>query len=225
MIRSSFVIRTIGLGLFLAGNIACGGDNPPPKPPETTPAADTSETTTTPPAAEPADSGAPSTATTAEPPPAPAALALPSAAAKVKAKTTKDFDVELKSDGTVSSAGKPVAKITGMELQDKDGKAQLKVDHDGNITTADGSPYAKFEGDTLVTSTGAKWTIADDGTFKATPEKGAEKSVGKATDVGAAKKAALLSIAFVTWGTKAPQAKAAAKPAEKKPAEKKPAKK
>jgi hypothetical protein len=231
MTRSSFVIRTIGLGLLLAGNYACGGDAPPAKLPETPSVPDAGETVA-PTATETPDAGS-ATATpepTPAPPPAPAALALPSASAKLKVKTTKDFDVELKSDGTVNSGGKAAAKITGMELQDPAGKTQLKVDADGNITTGDGGPYAKFEGDTLATNTGAKWAIGDDGAFKATPEKGAEKSVGKATDVGTAKRSALLAVAFVTWGTKAPQPKAAAatpaKPGDKpadKPADKKPA--
>ena len=165
------------------------------------------------PAAPEADAGAPTSTTAPETPapaPAPAALALPSASAKVKGKTTKDIDIELKSDGTVNSSGNPAAKITGMELQDPAGKTQLKVESDGTITTADGAAYAKFDGDTLTTNTGVKYAIADDGSLMNTPEKGAEKSVGKATDVGSAKRSALLAVAFMTWGTKAPQPKIAA---------------
>lgn len=215
MTRSSFVIRTIGLGLLLAGSYACGGEAPPPKPPETTPTTEdagepTTETVDAGAQAAEADAGA------ATPPPAPPALALPASAAKVKVKTSKDFDLEIKADGTVNSGGKAAAKISGMELHDATGKTQLKVDSDGNITTADGASYAKFDGDTLVTNTGAKWMIADDGAFKSA-DKGAEKSVGKTTDVGPAKRAAILAVAFMTWGTKAPQPKAtpAKQPAKK----------
>jgi hypothetical protein len=218
MTRSSFVVRTIGLGLLLTGSFACG-EAPPPKPPETPAVIDAGET-----APAPAEMDAGSAATTpapeTTPPPAPPpVLALPSAAAKVKVKTTKDFDLEVKSDGTVNSGGKPAAKIAGMELQDAAGKTQLKVDAEGTITTGEGAPYAKFDGDTLTTNTGAKYAIGDDGAVKNTPEKGAEKSIGKATDVGSAKRSTLLAVAFVTWGTKAPQPKAAPAAAEKKPAD------
>ncbi len=92
------------------------------------------------------DGGAGGDATEPKTPPAPAALALPSASAKLKFKTTKPFDLELKSDGALSSGGKPAAKISGMELQDAGGKGQLKVDSDGTVTTADGAAYAKFSG-------------------------------------------------------------------------------
>jgi hypothetical protein len=246
MTRSSLIFKSVGLGLFLAGSVACGGgDTPPANVPESTPpAVDAGSTLAPTTTTETADAAASVATATPEPAaaPAPAALALPTGSAKLKFKTTKDFDLELKSDGTVNNAGKPAAKISGMELQDASGKSQLKVDSDGNITTSEGAPYAKFEGDTLATNTGAKYSIGDDGALQTTPEKGAAKSVGKTTDVGSAKRSALLSVAFVTWGLKAPQpaaaktaapkgektdAAAAKKPAaDKKPAaEKAPAKK
>lgn len=223
MTRSSLVIKSFGLGLLLAGSVACG-DKPPAKEPEAPapsaidagePAPSSAvETPAAPVAAAPAPEAAPA-------PAAPAALALPTASAKLKFKTTKDFDLELKSDGTVNNGGKAAAKISGNELQDAAGKTQLKVDTDGTITTADGGAYAKFEGDTLATNTGAKWAIGEDGAFQSTPEKGAAKSVGKTTDVGSAKRSALLAAAFVTWGTKAPQPAAAkTATADKKPADK-----
>jgi hypothetical protein len=226
--RSSFVIRTIGLGLLLSGSYACGGEAPPAKEPEVTPPAVDAAAEAPAPAAE-VDAGATAAPAEPTPPPAPAALALPSGAAKLKFKTTKEFDVELKSDGSVNVGGKPAAKVTGMELQDPAGKTQLKVDNDGNITTGEGASYAKFDGDTLVANTGAKYAIADDGSLQNTPEKGAAKSLGKTTDVGPAKRSALLTVAFVMWGTKAPQpaapkaaaAKAGEKPAAAKPAPKK----
>lgn len=239
MIRSSFVAKGIGLSLIVLGSIACG-EKPPAKEPEPTmpsSAMDAGETATPTSTTEShADAGAAAAATAAPtetaPPPAAAKLELPAAAAKLKFKMKKDFDVELKSDGSVMSGGKPAAKIMGMELQDPGGKTQLKVDADGTITTGDGAAYAKFEGDDLASLAGAKYSIADDGTLNSTDEKGKKASMGKAEGVGSAKRAALLSVAFVMWGTKAPappagkaEAKKPAAPAEKKPAEKKPAEK
>ena len=216
MTRSSLVFA---LGLFVLGSqVACGGDTPPPKPPESTPTeADAGETTEPSSGGDADGGGAGSTAGGTEtPPPAPAALALPTAAAKLKFKNKKDYDVEVKSDGTVSSAGKPAAKIAGMELQTPDGKGQLKVDADGNITTAEGAPYAKFEGDELAAQTNVKYGIGDDGALSSTNEKGTKTGMGKSEGVGTAKRAALLAAAFVMWGTKAP-APPAAKGAAKKP--------
>jgi len=222
MTRSSLV-KTFGLGLLVLGTYACGGDKPPPKPPETTPmtddagSSDTASTTT----GDTKDGGGAASTDPTTPPPAPAALALPSAAAKLKVEGKKKMDVELKSDGTVNNGGKMAAKITGMELQDKDGKTALKVDGDGAITTADGGAYAKFEGDDLATQTGTKWSIGDDGAMSSTDDKGKKTSLGKAEGVGAAKRASLLAVAFLSWGTKAPAAPAPkAKPDAKTPAKK-----
>jgi hypothetical protein len=209
MIRSRLVM-SLGVGLFLLGTYACGGDKPPPKPPESTPMSDeagTSENGTM----DAKDGGAStaSTDTTTPPAAAPAALALPAAAAKLKVEGKKKMDVELKSDGTVNSGGKMAAKIAGMELQGADGKPALKVDNDGAIMTAEGGPYAKFEGDDLATQTGTKWSIGDDGAMSSTDDKGKKSSLGKAEGVGSAKRASLLAIAYLSWGTKAPAPKAA----------------
>ncbi len=217
MIRSSFVLG-IGLGLVMLGSVACG-DKPPPQVPEVTPPAEDAgaEPTSTSTASEAA---APAAAAEAPPPPAPATLELPSAAAKLKFKSRKDFDLEVKSDGTVNNGGKPAAKIAGMELQDKDGKTQLKVDADGTITTGEGAAYAKFDGDELASLTGAKYAIGDDGALSSTDEKGKKTALGKTEGVGTAKKASLLTVAFMMWGTKAP-APVTAAAAAKKPVGKK----
>ena len=95
-----------------------------------------------------------------------------------------------------------------MELDDKDGKAQLKVDGDGNITAGDGSAYAKFTGDDLAAQNGYTWTLGDDG-LSQTDDKGKKSNLGKADGVGTAKKAFLLVVAWQAWGAKAPQPKAA----------------
>jgi hypothetical protein len=218
MTRSSFALA---LSLFVFGNLACG-DKPPPKPPETTPSTDTDGGDSPKTSSTDSDGGAggdskPSTDTT--PPPAPAALALPTAAAKLKFKAKKDFDLEVKSDGAVNNGGKPFAKITGMELQGPDGKGQLKVDGDGNITTAEGGAYAKFDGDDLAAQNNTKYSIGEDGALSSTNDKGTKTAMGKSEGVGTAKRAALLSVAFALWGTKAPAAPAA-KPAGKTPGEK-----
>jgi hypothetical protein len=209
MTRSSLAATTLALGLIVLGSVACG-DKPPPKPPET-PSASSDDGGTS--ASSGGDSDGGSTASSSggstdstPPPAAAAALALPSASAKMKGKAKTAFDVELKSDGTVNSGGKPAAKITGMELQSPDGKSQLKVDGDGNITTATGDAYAKFDGDDLTAQNGAKYSIGDDGAMSSTNEKGAKKAMGKADGVGSAKRASLLAVAFVMWGTKAPAA-------------------
>lgn len=227
MIRSSFV-KGIGLGLIVLGSVACGDNKPPPAVPEVSPpsATDGGESSTSSTDSH-ADAGAATTAseTPAPPPAAPAKLDLPSAAAKLKFKSKKDFDLEVKADGTVSNAGKPVGKISGLELQDPGGKTQLKVDSDGTITTGEGGAYAKFEGDELTALTGAKYAIGDDGALASTDDKGKKTALGKSEGVGAAKRASLLSVAFVIWGTKAPVPAAAKKPAggEKPAAAEKPA--
>lgn len=216
MIRSSSVAKGTLFAFLLLGSYACGDSKPPPKPPENpTSAADGGDTST---ASTDTHSDAGATAstdkppTTDTPPPAPAKLELPSAAAKYKVKGKTAFDIELKSDGTVNNAGKAWAKISGMELQDKDGKTQLKVDNDGNITTGEGAAYAKFEGDDLASLTGVKFSAGDE--ITQTDDKGKKTSLGKAEGIGGAKKAALLTVAFALWGTKAPAPKAA--PPDKK---------
>ncbi len=205
MTRSSFVVRTLGIGIFLLGTVACG-DMPPPKPPETTPNAevDSGDPLATSSGGEAMDGGVPVADST---PPAPAALALPSAAAKLKVEGKKKLDVEIKSDGTVNNAGKMAAKISGMELAGPDGKTALKVDGDGNIATADGAPYAKFEGDDLTTQTSTRWSIGDDGALSSTDDKGKKTAMGKSEGVGSAKRASLLAVAFISWGMKAPAPK------------------
>lgn len=231
MIRSSFAAKGIGLCLIVLGSIACG-DKPPPKPPETTPSSEDGGAGETK-AEGSADAGGGGTETAAKPeekPAAPAALPMPTAAAKLTFKTKAAYTVEVKSDGAVTSGGKPAAKVMGMELQDDKGKTALKVDGD-NIANAEGGPYAKFEGDDLVALNGVKYNIGDDGALSSTDDKGKKAALGKSEGVGAAKRTALLAVAFVMWGQKAPAAPAGKadpkkpgdKPAGDKPAEKKPA--
>jgi hypothetical protein len=203
----SSAAKGLGLSLLILAAAACGGDKPPPPvTPDTSSStsdggADMPSTTTT----ATGDAGAPDTTATTPPPAAPSKLDLPAASAKMKFKGT---DLELKSDGTVNTKGKMSGKVQGMELDDKDGKATLKVDGDGNITAGDGSAYAKFNGDDLAAMNGATWTLGDDG-LSQTDEKGKKSNLGKADGVGTAKKAFLLVVAWQAWGAKAPKAPAA----------------
>lgn len=210
------VLQTLGLGTLIAFAVACGDNKPPPKEPEQTSMSDDAGAT----ASDMPSDPAPTAAAEPAPPPAPKALDLPSGSAKLKFKTTKAFDLEVKSDGTVNNAGKATAKISGMELSSTDGKSGLKVDSEGNIMTATGDTYAKFEGDDLTTQTMAKWSIGEDGALTQTDDKGKKTNLGKADGVGTAKRATLLAAAYSAWGMKAPAPKAAkaagAKPAAKK---------
>lgn len=204
----STAAKGLGLSLIILAAAACGGDKPPPPAtPDTTASsgdggADMPATSST---ASTGDAGAPDTTATTPPPAAPAKLDLPAASAKMKFKGT---DLELKSDGTVNTKGKMSGKVQGMELDDKDGKATLKVDGDGNITDGAGGAYAKFNGDDLAAMNGATWSLGDDG-LSQTDEKGKKSNLGKADGVGTAKKAFLLVVAWQAWGAKPPKAPAA----------------
>jgi hypothetical protein len=204
MIRS--VVSSIGLGLLILGAYACGGDKPPPATPDNT--ASTSDAGADMPSTDTAkgDGGA-TTASTGDtpttPPPAPAKLDLPAASAKFK---LKGKDIEIKSDGTVNTGGKPTHKIAGMELQDKDAKSLLKVGDDGTVTmSADGSPYGKFDGDDMTGNDGSKLSAGDDG-ISQTDAKGKKTALAaKAEGIGTAKKATLLVVSYNLWGAKPPK--------------------
>lgn len=206
------VAKGLALSLLLLAAAACGDNAPPPATPETPPASEMVDSGADMPAtgdSAGADAGA--AAEAPPPPPKPAALDLPAASAKLKVKLKgKDTEIEIKNDGTVNTAGKPTHKLSGMELQDKDGKGLLKVDNDGNVTTADGAAYAKFEGDDLTAADASKITVADDGVSQ-TDAKGKKTALGKAEGIGSAKKASALVVGFSVWGNKPPKAKAAPK--------------
>ncbi len=160
-------------------------------------------------------------ATATEAPPAPASLALPTATAKATLKGKKPGAVEIKADGSVSSGGKMIGKISGMAMQNADGKDLLKVGSDGAVTTDSGAAYGSFSGDDLTLAKGDKVSIGDDGAVTMTTGTKAAP-LGKFENLGAAKKAAALAVAFLNAP---PAAEKAAKPAGKpagKPAPKKP---
>lgn len=219
---------TTGLSLsFLLIAAACGDSKPPATPDNNTTSmadsgADMAMSASDAGASMTGDAGGAMADTKPADPPKPAALALPSASAKLM--KLKGKDIEIKSDGTVNTAGKPTHKVMGMELQDKDGKGLLKVDADNNVMQADGSAYAKFEGDDLTAMDTSKLSVGDDGVSQ-TDAKGKKTNLAKAEGIGDAKKATLLVVAFNLWGTKPPAAPKGAKPADKtgdkKPAGKK----
>jgi hypothetical protein len=147
-----------------------------------------------------------------DPTAAPTTLALPTATAKIAIKGKKPGTVELKSDGTVSSGGKPVGKIAGMALQSPDGKGLLTVGSDGAVTAGEAATaYGSFTGDELNLAKGDKLAIADDGTVTMTTG-GKAAPLGKYENLGSAKRAGLLAVAFVAAPPAAEKAAPPAKP-------------
>ncbi|MBX3226917.1 MAG: hypothetical protein KIT84_40715 [Labilithrix sp.] len=201
----SFVAKGLGLSLLVLATslYACGDNKPPPAAPETPPASEGDGGADMPGTADGADGG--TAAAEPAPPPAPK-LDLPAESAKLKVKLKgKATEIEIKSDGTVNTAGKPTHKVTGMELQDKDGKGLLKADVDGNITNGEGAAYAKFDGDDLAGLDGSKFTVADEGVSQI-DAKGKKTALGTAEGIGSAKKASALVVAYSVWGAKPPAA-------------------
>jgi len=218
--NSSFIVLAL---LFTA---ACGGSDKPAKGPEMEPVASAAPADMPAPPAT-ADTAAAKPATDApapgvpDPSAAPATLALPTATAKADLKGKKAAKLEVKSDGTVASGGKAVAKVTGMTLQSPDGgKTFLTVGSDGAVTTGDGGSYGSFSGDDLTMAKGDKLTLGDDGTLTMTTG-GKAAPLGKFDGAGTAKRAVVLASAFVLAPPAAPAA--AAKPAAAPAAGAKPA--
>ncbi len=149
---------------------ACGGGN------GTSGGATTpTSASATPPAASSAAQATPASAT-ATPPAAPltvSAMKLTSADGK--------HTIDLKDDGSILADGKPVAKIAGATLQDKDGKTLVSVLADGTVKVEGGDRPAKFDDkDAIIMPDGAKMFIADDGTVKLyNPDGKEDKDSGK----------------------------------------------
>jgi hypothetical protein len=207
---------------------ACGGSKPVPAGPSLDATDAGADMPATPGSASDTDGGG---ATTAEVKPGvpdpsakPEGLALPKDAAKIDMKGKKPAKLEIKSDGTVSNGGKPMGKVSGMALQNADGKALLTVGSDGAVTAGDGgAAYGKFDGDDLTLAKGDKLAIGDDGTLTMTTG-GKGAPLGKFDGIGTAKRAAILAAAFVIAPPAAEKPAAPAKPAGKpaaKPAGKK----
>jgi hypothetical protein len=206
------------LPLFALLTTAACGSKKPPAPPSMEPVdasasvdmpGDDGGVATTGDAGHSADAATGST----EPATPPATLALPTATAKITLKGKKPGVVELKSDGSVMSGGKAVAKISGMALQNADGsKPLLTVGSDGAVAADGGGAYGSFTGDELTLAKGDKVGIGDDGTITWTTG-GKPAPLGKFENVAAAKRAAVLAVAFVVAPPAAEKPAAPAKPA------------
>jgi hypothetical protein len=157
---------------------ACGGGDASTNT-NTTPSASATQTSA-PSATETATASA-STAPVASSAP-PVAPPEPLAIAAMKITGTKlKGTLELKDDGTVLSAGKPVAKIVGAELQDSSGKTLVAVGGDNSVTITGSQKGAKFDDkNDLQIDGGAKMSIGDDGVVKLFNADGkADKDSGK----------------------------------------------
>ena len=221
-------ISLVAIPLFALLTASCGGKKPPTPPSTESIDASTGADMPAPPStvglagdAGPAtDAGAPGLP---EPVASPATIALPTATAKVALKGKKPGAVEIKSDGSVMSGGKLVGKISGTAMQSADGKDLLKVGSDGAVTSDGGAAYGSFAGDELTLAKGDKVSVGDDGTVTMTTG-GKAAPLGKFENLGAAKKAAALAVAFISAPPAAAPAATPAKPAGKpagKPAPKK----
>ena len=113
----------------------------------------------------------------------------------VPAKKAKDDKpVELKADGTIVVDGKPFAKVAGDQVDALDGGGTLvTVGVDGSLVGQAVKPGFKFDGDDLVTDTGAKLSIGDDGTITMAKDDKAE-TLGRLEGGEKAKRAALIVI-------------------------------
>jgi len=221
-------ISLVAVPLFALLTVAACGGKKPPAPPSMEEVDASAADMPAPPStvgltsdAGPSSDGG-STAT-ADPPPAPANIALPTATAKATLKGKKPGAVEIKADGSVSSGGKMIGKIAGMAMQNADGKDLLKVGSDGAVTTDSGAAYGSFTGDELTLAKGDKVSVGDDGAVTMTTA-GKAAPLGKFENLGAAKKAAALAVAFLNAPPAAEKPATPAKPAGKpagKPAPKK----
>ncbi|CAN5925366.1 hypothetical protein BH11MYX4_BH11MYX4_43650 [soil metagenome] len=220
-------ISLVAIPLFALLTTAACGSKKPPTPPSMEPVdaaagtdmpAPPSTVALTGDAGPTTDAGSPGIP---DPAAAPAALSLPTATAKVALKGKKPGAVEIKSDGSVMSAGKLVGKFSGMAMQSAEGKDVLKVGSDGAVTTDGGTAYGSFTGDDLTLAKGDKVSVGDDGTVTMTTG-GKAAPLGKFENLGAARKAAALAVAFISAPPAAEKPAAPAKPAAKpKPAPKK----
>lgn len=217
---TSYSLVAIPLLLALT-TAACGGS----KKPAPTPTVDTSDAAADMPGgdggavATTSDAGSSGEGGAAAMPDATAAatLALPKDTAKIAIKGKKPATIELKADGTVSNAGKAVAKISGMALHNADGsKPVLNVGSEGAVTVEGGGAYGSFTGDELTLAKGDKLGIADDGTVNMTTA-GKAAPLGKYENLGAAKRAGILAVAFIVAPPAAekPVAKPTGKPKPK----------
>jgi hypothetical protein len=199
-------LKALSAVAVLAVLQACGGEPKPAHSPEPTLTSDSSQADMP---AAPADKA--SEPATEDKPGADAQSGIIKVAAMklVPAKKGKDDKaVELKADGTITVDGKPFAKVAGDQVDALDGGGTLvTVGIDGSLVGQAVKPGFKFDGDDLVTDTGAKLSIGDDGTLTSTKDDKAE-TLGKLEGGEQAKRAALI-VAVLTMKTTAPAVPAA----------------
>jgi hypothetical protein len=208
-------MKTLGLALLLSTSfvlVACGGDKKPAKDPASITAAPAGGEADMPPAdpepaAKPADGAAkPSDGAGA----AGGMLSVVDMKFVPAKKGKKDLALEVKGDGSVMVDGKLVAKIAGDEVKSDAGTTMVTVGVDGSLVGNGIDAGYKFEGDELVTSSGAKFSVGDDGTVTMTKD-GKPETLGS-FGTGKAKRASLVVMAL--WLTTKPSA--GAPPAAKK---------
>jgi hypothetical protein len=107
----------------------------------------------------PAPSAAPAPAVPAEPAAGPSLVVVPMQLGVAQVRGT----IDLLADGSVLAGGKAVARITGADFLDKDGKRMVRVHADGTLEVEGGKKARFDEKDAIVTGDGAKLAVGDDG--------------------------------------------------------------
>lgn len=104
----------------------------------------------------------------------------------------KGKTVEVKKDGTITADGKPVAKISGDQIDSLDGGGTLvTVSMDGTLVGQAVRPGFKLEGDKLVSDKGFEVTLGDDGNVVSTKD-GKSETLAKVEGGADAKRTAVL---------------------------------
>lgn len=185
MVLRPLTLSTVSLFVVLS---ACGGE---PKPAKSADNAGITETS----AKEDMPPPAPTEVAAGAPTPGEASAGAAGGVIKLAAmKVTpakKGSSVELKDDGSVIVDGKPAAKIKGDQVDSTGGTSMLTVGVDGSLVGNGVKPGFKFEGDDVVTESGAKLSIGEDGAITATKD-GKSEAIGKADGGAKAKRAALV---------------------------------
>ena len=228
--RMNNVSRWLVVGALCASGVvafACGGGGGESGPANTG-SASAPEPSSAPSASAAAmSSAAPSaTATATAPPPAAPLTIMPMKA--VMTTKGKQHTLELKADGSLLADGKAAGKITGAEMDDKDGTAIVMVNGDDTITInglTKSSGIPKFNAQDAIEVGGATIiSIADDGNVTLVGPDGKPDTKGKMKFTGF-KPGARRTAALIVFGLLVPTrtsvtaigtASAASSPAPKK---------
>lgn len=112
------------------------------------------------------------------------------------AKKGQTGSIELKEDGTVLIDGKPAAAIKGDQVDSTGGTSMLTVGVDGSLVGNGVSSAMKFEGDDVVTESGIRLSVGEDGTITASKD-GKTETIATVENGAASPRAAL--IVAVLW--------------------------